>query len=383
MGLNEFLELLQSGLSYPLVEVAGHAITASQLLLFVGIMLVFILLSRFMRKSLLQRIVHYAEMEEDKAQKYDRIIHNLMLLFGFVQGMAMMGLPFNRLLRFELFHINQTPITPLSILILAVLIGSFGVMSRLVQRFFAKQVFSYMNMDEGMHYTLSRIIHYLVMIIGGIIAFQQIGISLSGLAVVFGFLSVGIGFGLQNITSNFVAGLMLLFERPIQVGDRVVVGDIRGDVTEINIRSTTIRSENNISIIVPNSEFVSSTVVNLSHHDTRILLDVKVGVAYDSDLDLVIKALKEVAADDKDVLRRPEPLVHLANFGDSAWDMELRVWVRNPKTSRNIRSNLHCAIVRKFREYKIEIPFPQRDLNVRQLAPVSLSDNPEQAAQQS
>ena len=125
-------------------------------------------------------------------------------------------------------------------------------------------------------------------------AFQFVGINLSGLAVIFGLLSVGIGFGLQNVTSNFIAGLILLFEQPIKIGDRIMVGDTEGDVLEINIRSTTIRSLNNVSIIVPNSEFVSSNVVNWSHGDPKIRLVVEVGVSYQSDLDTVLRSLQEV-----------------------------------------------------------------------------------------
>jgi small-conductance mechanosensitive channel len=207
------------------------------------------------------------------------------------------------------------------------------------------------------------------MIVGAFVAFQFVGIDLSGLAVIFGLLSVGIGFGLQNVTSNFVAGLILLFERPIKIGDRVSIGDTEGDITAINMRATTIRSLRNITIIVPNSEFISQQVVNWSHGDPKVRLDVEVGVSYQSDLDMVLQCLEEVARESPDVLKEPAPEVIFLNFGDSSWNMQLRVWLANPYDYYRIRSLLNQAIVRKFRENQVEIPFPQRDLHVRSSIP--------------
>lgn len=275
-------------------------------------------------------------------------------------------------LSFKVFEVNQTPITPLSLIIFLLILLMFGLLSRLLRKILLQRVFSYLKLDQGTSYTFSRIVHYIVMVIGVVFAFQFIGINFSGLAIIFGFLSVGIGFGLQNVTSNFVAGLILLFERPIQVGDRITVGETEGDVEEINIRSTTIRSVDNISIIVPNSDFVSSNVVNWSHGDMRVRLNLAVGVSYNSDLDTVLRALQEVAQENKEVLKKPDPEVHLKNFGDSSWDMELRIWINDPKRYRYVRSDLNCAIVRKFREYHIEIPFPQRDLHVRTPLPLPI-----------
>jgi len=201
-----------------------------------------------------------------------------------------------------------------------------------------------------------------------------VGINLSSLTVIFGLLSVGIGFGLQNVTSNFISGLIILFERPISVGDRVMVNNIEGDITEINIRSTMVRTVNNISIIVPNSEFVSKDVINYSHGDPTYRLDINVGVAYGSDLDDVLKALKEVADENSSVMREPEPEVHLIEFGDSSWNMQLRGWIPDVKHYPRIRNELNQAIVRTFRKYKGEIPFPQRDLHVRSSVTLPVDD---------
>jgi len=192
--------------------------------------------------------------------------------------------------------------------------------------------------------------------------------------VVFGFLSVGIGFGLQNITSNFISGLILLFERPIKIGDRVTVGGTEGDVVEIKMRSTVIRSLENISIIVPNSEFVSAQVVNWSHGDKKVRIGINVGVSYQSDLDTVLRTLREVADEHKDVLKTPEPFVRLREFGDSSWNMFMGAWISEPENFYRVRSDLNCAIVRKFRENRVEIPFPQRDLHIRSPLPVPFED---------
>jgi small-conductance mechanosensitive channel len=283
----------------------------------------------------------------------------------------------NQVMQYQLFELNQTPITASSLIMFVVVILAFVVISRIINRGILKRVLRRFELETHLQYTLVRIGHYIVMIIGAVVAFQFVGIDLSGLAVIFGLLSVGIGFGLQNVTSNFVAGLILLFERPIRVGDRISVGDTEGDVTAINMRATTIQSLNNITIIVPNSDFISSNVVNWSHGDPKIRLDMTVGVSYGSDLDLVLKALREVAEEHPEVLPQPTPDVLLAGFGDSSWDMKLRVWVAQPKRHYITRSEINCAIVRKFRQYGIEIPFPQRDLHVR--SPLPLPVNPSAA----
>jgi len=272
----------------------------------------------------------------------------------------------------RLFTIGTTEVTLSAIFVFLFILLVVVILSRLFARKFVERVLIRLQIEEGTRYTFRRIIELTFILIGAIIAFQSIGINLSGLAVIFGLLSVGIGFGLQNITSNFVAGLILLFERPIKVGDRVTVGGVEGDVMDINIRSTTVRSLNNIDIIVPNSEFVSSQVVNWSHGDRKIRLDIEVGVSYQSDLDTVLRSLEEVALENPEILRDPEPDVHLREFGDSSWNMRLRVWIDDPKRHPVVRSDINCAIVRKFRENGVEIPFPQRDLHLRSPLPTPL-----------
>ncbi|MFV1883933.1 MAG: mechanosensitive ion channel family protein [Balneola sp.] len=272
-------------------------------------------------------------------------------------------------LNVTLFEIQDTPVTFMSIIVFILFIVGFSFLASFVKKVLNKKILPKFIKDSGLRYTLARMSQYVIVIIGIFVSFQFLGINLTGLAVIFGFLSVGIGFGLQNVTSNFISGLIVLFERPISVGDRVEVNNIEGDVQEINIRSTKVKTLDNISIIVPNSEFVSKDVINYSHGDPTYRLGINVGVAYGSDLDDVLKALNEVAEENKNVLKNPSHDVHLRNFGDSAWDMKLLVWIPNVKDKYAIQNELNQAIVRKFRSMGIEIPFPQRDINFRNAIP--------------
>lgn len=269
------------------------------------------------------------------------------------------------LLQVQLFTIQNTPVTFMKLIIFILLLIGFSFLASFVKRVLNNRVLPRFVNDSGLRYTLSRMSQYVIVVIGIFISFQFLGINMTGLAVIFGFLSVGIGFGLQNVTSNFISGLIVLFERPISVGDRVSVNNIEGDIQEINIRSTKVKTLDNISIIVPNSEFVSKDVINFSHGDTTYRLSIDVGVSYSSDLDKVLKALNEVAEESDDVLKHPVHDVHLRSFGDSSWDMKLLVWIPDVKKRYQVQNELNQAIVRKFAEYNIEIPFPQRDLHVR------------------
>lgn len=304
----------------------------------------------------------------------DRNIQILPEDWGFQDVIELLG----EILNFTLFKLNETPVSVGSFVVFGIFMVVFIFIGKFVKSTLMKGVLPRFDIDKGMRYTLSRMSQYVVIVIGVLISFQFIGIDLSSLAVVFGLLSVGIGFGLQNLTSNFISGLIVLFERPISVGDRVVVNDIEGDVIEINIRSTKIRTLNNVSIIVPNSEFVSKDVVNYSHGDPTYRLDIEVGVAYGSDLDKVLQVMNDIAAENDRVLQTPEPKVHLTSFGDSAWNMELRVWIAEVGDYPDIRNILNQEIVRRFRENDIEIPFPQRDLNVRSPIPLPIRSEQEQ-----
>lgn len=272
--------------------------------------------------------------------------------------------PISHFFNLELFQISGASISPGTIIVFGTLLAVTLFLAKFISRVLISNLLKKFELTPGTRHIIERITQYFIIALGLLIDFQVIGIDLSGLAMIFGMLGIGIGLGLQDLTSNITAGMLLLFTHPIKIGDRVTIGDTEGDVTEINLRATTIQSLNNISYIVPNSDFISSTVINWSHSDSKIRLDICVGVSYNSDVEKVRQALLSVAKSEPKVLAHPTPSVLLRNFGDSAWDMELRVWIQNPKEYQEIQSNINFAIVATFREQQIEIPFPQRDIHI-------------------
>lgn len=277
-----------------------------------------------------------------------------------------------KIVEYPIFTVQKTPITMTSLLMFITMVVAFGLLAKLARRLLMRWLNRISHLQEHTRFLLVRLLQYFIMVFGVLFSLQFVGLDLSGLAFIFGLLSVGIGFGLQNFVANFIAGLILMVEQPIRVGDRITVGDTEGDIIEINIRSTTVRSLENIAIIVPNADFTSNQVINWSHMDKRVRLKIDVGVSYSSDLDTVIRCLKEVAVEHSEVLNSPAPEVHHTGFGDSAWNMRLWCWINNPRDYRRIVSELNCAIVRKFRENDVEIPFPQRDLHVRSAVPIPI-----------
>ncbi|MCH8170523.1 MAG: mechanosensitive ion channel family protein [Bacteroidetes bacterium] len=221
------------------------------------------------------------------------------------------------------------------------------------------------KIDIGVRLAVGTIIRYLILTLGFIIVIQTVGIDLSTLTILFGALGVGIGFGLQNITNNFVSGIIILFERPIKVGDRIELEDIEGDVIKISLRSTTIVTNDNISVIVPNSKFISSTIINWSHNDRNVRFNIPVGVSYGSDPEKVKSLLLEVAEGENTVLKNPLPDVIFNEFADSSLNFSLRVWTQKHITTPQVlKSKLYFQIFKIFKENGIEIPFPQRDVHL-------------------
>jgi len=270
-----------------------------------------------------------------------------------------------RWMNLPLFHVGETSVTLGGLgSAFLVFLASFFI-SAFVQHAIGNQLTQRFRISSGLAYAIKRTIHYLIVFLGVLLAFQCVGLNLSSFAILFGFLSVGIGFGLQNITANFIAGLVLLIERPISVGDFVKVGDQVGTVIHISMRSTLIRTMDNVSMIVPNSEFTSNLVTNWSHGDTRIRIHCPIGVAYGSDVPRVQEVLLRVADGHLEVLKEPNPEVRFLAFGDSSLDFDLLVWIDKPEKQFLIHSQINYAIDAAFREAKIQIPFPQRDLHLR------------------
>lgn len=263
----------------------------------------------------------------------------------------------------EIFRLGETPITIMTIIQLILIIAVFFVVSKLLGRFLRRRILSRLGLDDGVQYTIIRLSHYLMMVFGILTALNLLGIPLTGLAVLFGLVGVGIAFGLQNITSNFVSGIILLFERPINVGDYIDVGETSGRVMSINMRSTTVVTLDNITLIVPNSQFIENTITNWSVEDPKIRAIISIGVAYGSDTELVTKLLLKIAESHPKILSDPKSSVIFKEFGDSSLNFDLRVWILKAIERFEIISDLNYAIDAAFRENNINIPFPQRDVH--------------------
>jgi small-conductance mechanosensitive channel len=218
-------------------------------------------------------------------------------------------------------------------------------------------------MDTGLKDSITTISIYLIWTMGIFISLRMVGVSSTSLTVVFGALSIGLGFGLQNIFNNFISGIILLFERPIQVGDAVEIGGVWGVVQKINVRSTLVQTYDNASLIIPNSEFISNKVINWSFKDHRIRKVITVGVAYGTDTSLVSATLREIAGKAQWVLKLPEPDVLFSDFGDSALIFKLRVWTLVDQMVK-VETHIRFEIERLFRERQIQMPFPQRDVHI-------------------
>lgn len=247
--------------------------------------------------------------------------------------------------------------------------------TKIIQWFLTSRVFPYTNLNTGIRDAIIAITGYVGIIIALLAGMGALGLDLSNLAIVAGALSVGIGFGLQAIFSNFVSGLILLFERPVKVGDWVVVGENQGLIKKIRVRSTEIETFRNASVIVPNSQLISEVVTNWTLHDRVGRVDVAVGVAYGSDTEKVKEVLLKVASEHPQVRSHPQANVFFMNFGDSSLDFELRCFIRNIRDVFRVTSEIRFAVDAAFREHGIEIPFPQRDLHIVSSTPLDVKQD--------
>ena len=253
-----------------------------------------------------------------------------------------------------------------SILLLLILFASVIIIERIVQKQLIRRFLSRTKLQSSLQFGLSRIIGYTLIAVGFYVAFQLVGVDLSSLAIIAVSLGVGVGFGLQNIINNFVSGIIILAERPISIGDRIEVAGVAGRVTKMQLRSTTVVTNDNITMIVPNADFISNTVTNWSHGDPKVRIRVPVGVAYGSDLKLLQQLLLEAAGEHPKALRDPSPVVLFTEFGDSSLNFELGVWTQEmTATPVHFTSEMNFIIEQKLRENDIEIPVPPRDLHVR------------------
>lgn len=271
-----------------------------------------------------------------------------------------------KILNENLISLGDSKLTIGLVLTLILSFVALFVISEWVRRFLVKQVLKKTQIANGTKESIGTMVKYLIIVGGFFSILQTNGIDLSAFGVLAGAIGVGIGFGLQNITNNFISGLIILFEQPIKVGDRIEVGDVSGDVVKISARATTVVTNDNISIIVPNSQFIDSAVINWSHNEHKIRFNFPVGVSYKEDPEKIKSILIDIAKANPGVLENPLPDVLFDSYGDNSLNFNLRIWtsdyVNKPKV---LQSQLYYAIFKRFTAEKIEIPYPQRDLHLR------------------
>ena len=257
----------------------------------------------------------------------------------------------------------------ISSLILGVVVFILTIaLARYASTFVERRLAKRSHIDYGLRYTISRLIRYCVITVGVLVSVKQaFAVDLTSIAVIFTALSVGIGFGLQYIAADIASGFILLFERPIRVGDRITIGEDEGDVESVNLRTTVVSTNDRISIIIPNSKLVSQRVINWSYADPRARITIPISVAYDSDINQVTQTLIEAAKGVEYVLPDPPPRVQFMKFGDYSLDFRLLVWTSQPRRHPQLRSDVNYRIYKLFRERNIRIPFPTQEFLLKGL----------------
>jgi len=349
-------------LTEPLFHVGSNYVTAAGLIAFAVFFGAGLLLAKLFQSGLFRRFLARLKLGKNFVSIIPTIFSLATLIFFTVTAINAVGIPlaWNRPL--PGISLTLVQIFLLVALLLAVFWISARTKSFLFNRFLVNS-----GLDRSLQYAVSQIVSNIVLVVGVFIVLDNAGIHLATLAVFAGAVGVGIGFGLQNIASNFISGLVILAERPITIGDRVEVAGVTGQVQQIRARSTVILTNDNITMIVPNTKFIDSPVTNWTYGDPRVRFRVPVGVAYGSDLEKARDALLEVARENPQVLDEPSPTVFLETFGGSSINLELVVWSKEMSyRPRRFRSDLNFAIARKLREAGVEIPSPQRDISFRE-----------------
>ncbi len=262
------------------------------------------------------------------------------------------------------FHMGEMQLTLMGLISAFLIIFFTHASTRFWRYLLHKKILAPSGMEPGLRDSITTITVYLFWMIGILAALHAFGLNTTSLTVAFGALGIGLGFGLQNIFNNFISGIILLFERPIQVGDAIEINGTWATVTKINVRSTIVQTYDNASLIIPNSDLISQQVTNWSFKDLRLRRKITVGVAYGSDIELVRKTLFEIAHKIPKVLKYPRPDVIFSDFGDSALIFTLRVWT-DIDNMLIAETDVRFEINRLFNERKIEIAFPQQDLHIR------------------
>ena len=348
-------------LERPLFHAAGHDISFLGLVAFAALFAAGLLTARALQSDVVRRFFSRFKIDSNFIAIVTTILSLSALVFFTVSAINAAGIPLSW----------NAPLPGVSLslvqifLLIALLIAVFWISSR-TKHFLFNRLLTKSGLDRALQYAISQIVSNVVLIVGIIIVLENTGIHLGALAVFAGAVGVGVGFGLQNITSNFISGLVILAERPITIGDRIEVAGIAGQVQQIRARSTVILTNDNIAMIVPNTKFIDSPVTNWTYGDPRVRFRVPVGVAYGSDVNKVREVLIAAAREHPATLSEPAPNAYLEKFGESSIDFELVAWSREMSyRPRRFKSDLNFLIDKHLRAAGIEIPRPQRDLHIR------------------
>jgi small-conductance mechanosensitive channel len=348
-------------LQKPLFHVFGHDVSFLGIVAFVVWFSIGVFAARALQSDAVRRFFSRFKIDTNLIAILTTILSVAALAFFTVNAVNAAGVPLSwnaplpgvTLSLFQIF------------LLIALLIAVFWISSR-TKRFLFNRFLAKSGLDRSLQYAIAQIVSNIVLIVGIFIVLDNAGIHLGALTVFAGAVGVGVGFGLQNIASNFISGLVILAERPITVGDRVEVAGIAGQVQHIRARSTVIVTNDNITMIVPNTKFIDSPVTNWTYGDPRVRFRIPIGVAYGSDVNKVREALTAAAREHPSALSDPAPSVFLDKFGASTIDFELVVWsMEMSYRPRRFKSDLNFLIDKHLRTAGIEIPNPQRDLHIR------------------
>src|SRR5438046_8966947 len=305
----------------PLFQVGGHYVTFLGLIAFVALFAAGLLIARMLQSQFVRRFFSRFKIDTNFIAIVTTILSLAALVFFTISAINAAGIP--------LPWSQPLPGISLSLvqifLLIALLMVVFWISSH-TKRFLFNRFLVNSGLDRSLQYAIAQIVANVVLVVGVFVVLENTGIHLGALTVFAGAVGVGVGFGLQNIASNFISGLVILAERPLTIGDRVEVAGIAGQVQQIRARSTVIRTNDNISMIVPNTKFIDSPVTNWTYGDPRVRFRIPVGVAYGSDLNKVRDALIGAALEHSATLKDPAPNAYLARFGESTIDFELAVW---------------------------------------------------------
>jgi small-conductance mechanosensitive channel len=345
----------------PLFYIGDHYVSFLGLTAFAGLVTMGLLIAAGLQSEFIRRFLARFKVDTNFIAIVTMLLSVSTVVFFTVNAINAAGIPLLWTAPVPAINLSLLQIFLLIVLLAAVFWISSRIKRLLFNRFLVKS-----GLDRSLQYAIAQIVSHVVLIIGIFVVLENTGIHLGALTVFAGAVGVGVGFGLQNIASNFISGLVILAERPITIGDRVEVAGVVGQIQQIRARSTVIVTNDNIAMIVPNSKFIDSPVTNWTYGDPRVRFRVPIGVAYGSDVKKVSEALIAAGKSNPHVLEDPAPSVFLKQFGESSIDFELVVWSAemSHRPSR-FKSDLNFAIEEKLREAGIEIPFPQRDLHIR------------------